>query len=392
MKTNNQNNDNIFGSPGPHLSLEEMKGYLQERLNPEAVRKVEWHISSCPFCSDALEGLEQENDWPAFESSLARLKSRIKSLSRSKPARVITLRNRYLALAASVMVLLSISFLVYLKLNQQYSERVFSKHFEKFVDTFKHPGQTLGIAGEKSAADFAETKGSDNQNQLAAESPVASENTPAPQIPPVEELRIVESAPRNAVTEDLADQETVEEEQIMTSAPAAGNATIWPDTLVESIPPEFNGKTFEFTEPAGNYAENDKTLRGRTAKTVPAIDLEDSGETSLMETGIKYYNADHFDVALGYFQEILHREPDNDQALLYTGICYLLLDKSRKALRYFDQILKMAGSDYAYQAQWYKALGLLKMNRKKTAIELLETIANSPSPYAREAEKTLEDL
>lgn len=42
------------------LSKRQMTGYLQKNLYAEELRAVELHLSECPFCSDALDGLEQE--------------------------------------------------------------------------------------------------------------------------------------------------------------------------------------------------------------------------------------------------------------------------------------------------------------------------------------------
>lgn len=44
------------------LSKGQLSGYLSRSLYPEEVRAVELHLSECPFCSDALDGLEQEQD------------------------------------------------------------------------------------------------------------------------------------------------------------------------------------------------------------------------------------------------------------------------------------------------------------------------------------------
>ncbi len=44
------------------LSVQQMQDYIKERLTPEEVRRVEMHLASCEFCSEALEGLTEMKD------------------------------------------------------------------------------------------------------------------------------------------------------------------------------------------------------------------------------------------------------------------------------------------------------------------------------------------
>jgi len=55
------------------LSKGQLSGYLSRSLYPEEVRAVELHLSECPFCSDALDGLEQEQDAQKVLGNIARL-------------------------------------------------------------------------------------------------------------------------------------------------------------------------------------------------------------------------------------------------------------------------------------------------------------------------------
>ncbi len=52
------------------LSKGQLLGYRKQTLYPEELRAVEMHLNSCPFCSDALEGFNQEQDMEQLLSGL----------------------------------------------------------------------------------------------------------------------------------------------------------------------------------------------------------------------------------------------------------------------------------------------------------------------------------
>ncbi|MFT4667315.1 MAG: hypothetical protein ACI8YQ_001973 [Polaribacter sp.] len=97
----------------PCLKEEELKRYLSEQSPNEELRRVENHLLDCPFCSDAVEGLEQYYSFEA-DDGLEKLKLAIeekepaeeqeaaKVISMSRRSNVFTL-NR---IAAAVLLLL----------------------------------------------------------------------------------------------------------------------------------------------------------------------------------------------------------------------------------------------------------------------------------------------
>lgn len=88
-------------------------------------------------------------------------------------------------------------------------------------------------------------------------------------------------------------------------------------------------------------------------------------------------------------QEVLKQYMD-----LYKGLSFLAQEKPVNAIEHFDSVLKSSSktSDQYYQAQWYKMLSYLKNNNVKKALESLQVIKLSASPYNKKAMELIKDL
>lgn len=81
------------------LSKGQMSGYLQKNLYPEELRAIELHLSECPFCSDAVDGLELEMQAVALLAGLKQpnlpappKESKVEAVL-DKVAKTVTLKN-----------------------------------------------------------------------------------------------------------------------------------------------------------------------------------------------------------------------------------------------------------------------------------------------------------
>jgi protein TonB len=95
------------------LTMESLKKYAAGTLNPEDYLLVKGHIESCPFCTDAIDGLRTEKNHEEFERAVNSLKAEI-GLKITKGNENIKLSGHqdkrrqiylYLAIAASLIVL-----------------------------------------------------------------------------------------------------------------------------------------------------------------------------------------------------------------------------------------------------------------------------------------------
>jgi tetratricopeptide (TPR) repeat protein len=103
---------------------------------------------------------------------------------------------------------------------------------------------------------------------------------------------------------------------------------------------------------------------------------------------MKYYNLRDYSRAL----DLLKRIPDvshNPQVVFFTGICFLLTDKKTEAVKQFDVIISEMDPSYYDEALYYKAVALVRLNKKEQALDILKNLANMFSPYSENAKRMI---
>jgi tetratricopeptide (TPR) repeat protein len=104
-----------------------------------------------------------------------------------------------------------------------------------------------------------------------------------------------------------------------------------------------------------------------------------------------HYNRKEYSHAL----EILKRIPgsaQNPQVIFFKGICYLLTDAPHQAIKEFDIIIENMNPSYYDEAIYYKAIALLRSNKKEKALEQLNNLAGMFSPYAPQARALIDKI
>jgi tetratricopeptide (TPR) repeat protein len=120
-------------------------------------------------------------------------------------------------------------------------------------------------------------------------------------------------------------------------------------------------------------------------------------ETRGTETGetfaeaMQYYTQGDYTQAL----EILKQIPApsrNPQVIFFKGVCLLLVDELQNAVTEFDIIIENMNPSYYDEAIYYKAIALLRTNKKDKALEQLKHLAGMFSPYASDAKALIEKV
>ena len=117
----------------------------------------------------------------------------------------------------------------------------------------------------------------------------------------------------------------------------------------------------------------------------------ESAENSYYEDAMKTYSIGNYQQAYDEFDKISAPELI-DEASLYKGNCLLALGDAKKAIGQFSKAKKSNNQWIAQNADWYMALALIKVHDKSKAIELLEFISKTDSPYKHRAKKLREKL
>ncbi|MCD4677151.1 MAG: TonB family protein [Desulfobacula sp.] len=117
MSSGDKTYNSVFTQSGC-LSLDGLKKYHDSLLTPEELKTAQKHIDQCNLCSDALEGFELINDDEKYTRIISEVNRNIYDRIRQKRkhpgiVRGISDRTFYMAVAATTVILLGISYLFY---------------------------------------------------------------------------------------------------------------------------------------------------------------------------------------------------------------------------------------------------------------------------------------
>ena len=118
---------------------------------------------------------------------------------------------------------------------------------------------------------------------------------------------------------------------------------------------------------------------------------ESANSDKTFAKAMEYYNRKDYTRALEILRNIPGL-PSNPQVIFFKGICFLLTDALRDAVKEFDIIIQNMIPAYYDEAIYYKAIALLRMNKKEEALEQLNHLAGMFSPYAPRARTLIEKI
>ncbi|MCL6525223.1 MAG: zf-HC2 domain-containing protein [Thermoflavifilum sp.] len=93
------------------LSPTEMLHYVEGKLSPTERRRVESHLSSCTFCSDAVDGLLHVDDPARFVNNLNQVHRHIHQ--QLKPRHVLFWRSYRTSLYLVLMIIIVLAILLF---------------------------------------------------------------------------------------------------------------------------------------------------------------------------------------------------------------------------------------------------------------------------------------
>ena len=396
--------DQIFKPAGNHLTYSQMKSYLNDTLNKKEKRVIELHLASCTFCNEAINGLEKENDFSAFEASLANLQKKVSDQTQVSVPKIISLKRRYLAAAATILLLIAVSFMVYLRINERYSKEVFAQHYEKYQERDDNNNQQIPLVIDNQSIEDTSLS-----NEIVSKPIIGANSSSAPSSTMEtlqenigleesniedEPLRIVDDSQPDVIVDSKKQSEAIFEEssddevnfnstgnKASNSIPTAGMT----DSII-TIRANSDAPQTEFIEPV----EISETVvqNGASNAKMSAYEIYNLN----IEAAVSAYEEDRYQDCIHIADELILRDTADYRSRLYRGLAFLAIDNPTKAIRDFDVLIDNNVSTLLNDAMWYKALALLNKGRKRKAIALLKQIKASDSPYADEAGKTLDEM
>jgi len=136
------------------------------------------------------------------------------------------------------------------------------------------------------------------------------------------------------------------------------------------------------------YADNFEAYPNVVSPTVRGHSNTDNQD---MQSAFRLYDSQQYAKAAHLFGE-LYKDTQKDYAYFYEAVSLMAAGQTDKAVSNLEQHQWIAPEKYQTNAQWYVALGYLKLENKEKSIIYLKKVANSSAPIANQARKILKTL
>jgi TolA-binding protein len=419
---NNLNDKNRIFTPSGCLNQDTILLYISGKALPDDVRRIELHLSDCPLCSDAVEGLMALSPQINVEDVLQDVKNKIFNtepvaefnIGRSSDvAKTRSMKGLYIGIAASIALLITGYFSIrYLGMNNQKNEIVSWENNKKTEnEKTAAPGQEENNL--KGATLNKEDSIIDNFHSVTGK----SETTEGGIQKPVTISEIVDEP--DAIDQRFSgDYKTVVDNIFTVNGIVGGtDGTKEQPSVDQSLDKDMNEEvTKNLDDVSGNGAVTSNTVvvgakksnnrnnegdnSNKSVEVMPsrsAVDQEiSSGEKQKqrdeVNSGIESYNQGYYSEATTKFELALDGDPADQQALYYGGMAYYYSKEYDKAVQSFNKLLKNKKNPYYQAAQWQLAVIYLEKGETKLARKTLNEVIDENGPYRSNAEDEINKL
>ncbi len=129
-----------------------------------------------------------------------------------------------------------------------------------------------------------------------------------------------------------------------------------------------------------NYYEEDEVFMNTRSKANFDVDV--------LHSGMELLEKKEFSAALAEFNKL----PNSITANYYSGVANMELSNHELAIYKFNYVIDDYLNLFYDQAQWYKGLCLVKLEKKNEAIDLFDRISHSESYFKDKARLIIADL
>lgn len=177
-------------------TIEELILYHQGKALSGRTFEIENHLAGCEICADLLEGLTIINDPEKINNAEKAIRVRLREyLYGNQNKKSVFPLYRRLAIAASILILVSSGILLFLLKNEH--QQLFSQKFEEAKPINHAKQDTLFILAEKTTIKLPKERRSEKSSGKAANS-ISHEFTPEEVNPPAAKTEIAEEKDSNA--------------------------------------------------------------------------------------------------------------------------------------------------------------------------------------------------
>lgn len=375
--------NNILNHNNECLTSDTLIKYIKGELSGMERNLVERHISSCEMCSDELEGLSIMQHPEKVEEISNELDRKIDSLT-AKPERKIPYLGFYARIAASIIVILGISTIIYFTTFRKTPSFVPNYALMDAKESISPQDSSndmmqKDIAGEKKMEnlELAQDGNSKEKRTLERENSKPKENVKY--VAPV----VVDSLKSDEAIAEVKEDEIssiVVDELVVAEAQQVAS-----ESIVQPTPVSSEKKS---ALAVGGLARKEKV--STADKSIRAIFGMNYNKRK--ELAIRLFSKQKYKEALAALNELLNEYPTNDTTLFYTSMCNYHLNRFNETIGSISVLAKNKQSEFYNQAKWYYALALIGAERKEDAVTVLEQILLEDSPFKHEAKNKLQKL
>ncbi len=384
MKTN----DNISNSNEGCISSDTLLKYIKGELSGLEKNRIERHLASCEMCSDELKGLLNMKDPKMIEQISLELNQKIDVLT-AKPEREILYLGLYIRIAASIILTLGVSTVIYLATFRKSPALLPSYALMEVAQEVPSPPPPQGSSNDMALKSFeGETKMenlelAENREARVGRGKVkgnAKNDEAVKYVAPVIVDSIVSDNAIDEVKEDvMANSEVTDEFIVVAASQAAAESIISP-------------------APASADKKSSLAVGGQAIREliVSANKSKDSAISptynALKKAAINRYSKRKYAEALATFNTISKDFPDKDTIVFYSSLCCYHLNRFNETIIKIAVFANNPKSVFYSQAKWYYSLALIGVDRTEEARVILEQIIRDDSSFKDKAKKELKKL
>lgn len=138
--------------------------------------------------------------------------------------------------------------------------------------------------------------------------------------------------------------------------------------------------------------QNESDKKTKTATRANTGEVEEVTYHQLLDQAMYELKEGNYQAAIDKFSIILQHHPENVNAQFYSGLSHYHLGNYKKALKLLDKAMSNEVTTLNQEAQWYKALTLIKLSDKKEAEKILKQIVSENGFYSDKAREKLKEI
>jgi len=394
-------------SPTDCLTHETIQRYAQGKLSVQELRHAELHLADCTACSDMLEGYELIENKADIDLRIKRIdteidarikrevETRIKRAIvpdarikrepelRIKPeGKLLSMRfRRTMAIAATLLLLISVGVLV-----KFYSNTELSEETALLLET---PKTSASASAFDSIGEALTPEMTKNEAITKSEHPQSDKPTVT-----TREMKTVTVAPPYFETEKI-DVSTSDLKDAYSSSATSTSAGISPENMSIST-----GISSDFSKEESDselVASDDETVEAESSFFGATRSTKSESSKKTVKRDSKKIGKENFDkqnytdAGAAYEAVIEGGEKDDEEALFFSARTLFEKKDFDTALIRFDEIISK-NNNYALEAKWYKALTLIELDKKTDAKKILTDLSKTSNPFREKAVNKLNEL